>query len=158
MKAGEYSQAKKLLDQARQWPERLGVGKPYDVDNRFEDYLEALCSEKSGDKTRARKLFEQVVASTHKRPEDAGVNRLFGALAEKALGNTSAVNAMTGEWMKQRQSDVSRWLVELTKGNADEVAALAKQLRGSSGESLLGRSAIDQEFALIVEVHAIVNF
>jgi tetratricopeptide (TPR) repeat protein len=158
MKAGNYSEAMKLLDKARQWPERLGVGKPYEVDNRLEDYLEALCSEKSGDKTRARKLFDQIVASTRKRPEDGNVNRLFGALSEKAIGNTAAVASLTEEWAKQRNSDVARWLMAISKGNADEAADLVKELRGASGESLLGRPTIDQDFALIVEVQSKVKF
>lgn len=158
MKAGKYSDAKKLLDKARQWPEHLGVGKPYDVDNRFEDYLDALCSEKSGDRAGARKLFGQVAAFSRNRAEDAGINRFFGVLAEKALGNPTAVTELAEPLLKQRESNIARWLLAVAKGNEEEAAVVEKQLSGSSGESLLGRPAIDREFALIVEVHSLVNF
>jgi Tfp pilus assembly protein PilF len=38
-----WPQAVTHLDQARQWPENLGVGKPYHVDERLENFLEVHC-------------------------------------------------------------------------------------------------------------------
>jgi len=45
LKAGAYAEALKLVAAARDWPERLGAGKPYaeDVDERLEDWLAYQC-------------------------------------------------------------------------------------------------------------------
>lgn len=158
MKAGMYSEARKLFDRARQWPEHLGVGKPYDVDNRFEDYLEAVCFERSGDKTKATKLLDQVASFTRSHSSDKGPNLLFGIQAEKARGTVRALASLTEDWAKNRNSDDARWLVAVSTGNLDEAATVVKRLRGARAESLLGRSTIDQDFALIVEVYSIVKF
>lgn len=155
---GKYSDAVKLLVKARQWPERLGVGKPYDVDNRFEDYLEGMCWVKSGDKARGQKLFGQVAAYTRSHSGDLGVSRLFGALAERALGKEAAATKLAEEWTKEGKSSLARWLVSALKGNVMEASAIEKELRGSSSATLLGRPSIDQEFALILEVYRSAQF
>ena len=49
--AGDFAKAEKLLDEALMWPERLGVGKPYDdmIDTSVEDRLRGeINSRKNG--------------------------------------------------------------------------------------------------------------
>jgi len=46
MKKGQYQQAIERLETSREYPERLGTGKPGDPDYRIQDYLESLCYEK----------------------------------------------------------------------------------------------------------------
>jgi tetratricopeptide (TPR) repeat protein len=152
MKDGKYQNAVKLLDKARQWPERLGVGKPYDVDNRFEDYLEGMCAIKLGEKERGRKLLERVAAYTRSHAGDTGMNRLFGALAEKALGQEQSATKLVEQWPAIGKSSIARWLVSVFKGDSATAAACEKDLCGSSNVPLLGRALIDQDFALLVEV------
>src|SRR5690606_15406244 len=40
LKNNKNKNALTRIDMARDWPENLGVGKPYDTDERIEDYLE----------------------------------------------------------------------------------------------------------------------
>lgn len=46
MKKGQYQEAIERLEASREYPERLGTGKPADPDYRIQDYLEILCYEK----------------------------------------------------------------------------------------------------------------
>jgi len=46
MKKDQYQEAIKRLETSREYPERLGTGKPGDPDYRIQDYLESLCYEK----------------------------------------------------------------------------------------------------------------
>ncbi|MDQ8155124.1 MAG: DUF5107 domain-containing protein [Gemmatimonadota bacterium] len=50
MRDGRWSDARALITAAREWPERLGAGKPYaaDVDERLEDWLAADVARRSG--------------------------------------------------------------------------------------------------------------
>lgn len=48
IKKGKYKEALIYIADARQWPEHLGVGRPYDTDEHLEDYLENLCRDKKG--------------------------------------------------------------------------------------------------------------
>jgi tetratricopeptide (TPR) repeat protein len=158
MKAGSYVKAVRSLENARQWPERLGAGKPYGVDNRLEDYLEGVCSKKSGNSARAKKMFDQVISSTRDHSEDVSINRLFGALAERESGKQDFATKLADEWSKDVNSPIARWLSAVLTGNSGNVAGVVKELRGSTGVSLLGRPSVDQDFALIAEVHSLIGF
>jgi Flp pilus assembly protein TadD len=46
MKKGGYQEAVGRLEASREYPERLGTGKPDDPDYRIQDYLESFCYEK----------------------------------------------------------------------------------------------------------------
>lgn len=39
----KYNEALKMIDKSAEWPENLGVGKPYNPDTRIQDYLKAYC-------------------------------------------------------------------------------------------------------------------
>jgi len=58
MAAGKWKDAATLIAGARQWPERLGAGKPYeaDVDERLEDWLQASILERSGQHEEATRI------------------------------------------------------------------------------------------------------
>jgi hypothetical protein len=43
MEGKNYKEALKNIDLSKEWPERLGEGKPYDVDTRLQDYMTAYC-------------------------------------------------------------------------------------------------------------------
>jgi hypothetical protein len=55
MAARRWKDAATLVAAAREWPERLGEGKPYqaDVDERLEDWLSASILERSGTRAEA---------------------------------------------------------------------------------------------------------
>lgn len=48
MKTGQHAKALLFIEAAREWPENLGAGKPYDtdIDTRLEDWMSYLCSVK----------------------------------------------------------------------------------------------------------------
>jgi tetratricopeptide (TPR) repeat protein len=50
MRRRQYKTALAFIDDARKWPEHLGVGKPYDadIDDRLEDWMQYLCYQKTG--------------------------------------------------------------------------------------------------------------
>ena len=48
IKKGEYKKSIDLLMNAQKWPENLGVGKPYDPDDRISDYLLAYVYQTNG--------------------------------------------------------------------------------------------------------------
>lgn len=58
MAAGRWKDASTLVAAAREWPERLGEGKPYeaDVDERLEDWLLASILERSGRREEAARI------------------------------------------------------------------------------------------------------
>ncbi|MGA2077348.1 MAG: hypothetical protein ABSH52_27995, partial [Terriglobia bacterium] len=62
MKKGGYGEAIGHLEASREYPERLGTGKPADPDYRIQDYLESFCYEKSSMTSKAEEARERIKA------------------------------------------------------------------------------------------------
>jgi Flp pilus assembly protein TadD len=56
IKKNKYSQAIRMIEKSKEWPENLGVGKPFKPDIRIQDRLEAFCLEKLNRKAEADSL------------------------------------------------------------------------------------------------------
>jgi tetratricopeptide (TPR) repeat protein len=74
MKKANYPQAIKHLEESKDYPERLGTGKPYNPDYRMQDYLLSFCYEKMGDRRNleaARKRISDYAPSrgSREKPE-----------------------------------------------------------------------------------------
>ncbi len=71
-----FGRALRFVEAARAWPEHLGVGRPFDTDERLENYLAAVSYERAGDRNKAKKYFEAVVADSRKFKDSWGASRM----------------------------------------------------------------------------------
>lgn len=64
MERKNYREALKFIDEARLWPENLGVGKPYDedIDSRLEDWMTYLCASRMRNASEARRMLDRITA------------------------------------------------------------------------------------------------
>ncbi len=62
MKKGQFAAALKYLDTSREYPERLGTGKPGRPDYRLQDALAMLCYENSGQSAQAAEAWQRLLA------------------------------------------------------------------------------------------------
>ena len=109
VKRGKLRDASASINKSREWPERLGVGKPYDsdIDDRAGLYLEGLVMEKSKRTSDANTKWEKVIAYKS-RHED--VNTLFTALALKKLGREDEGERLLLEWTKNHPfNKLAQW-------------------------------------------------
>jgi len=56
-----YKEAAKYLEQAKEFPENLGVGKPYDPDYRILDYLLAYCANETGNEQKSVQYYDNII-------------------------------------------------------------------------------------------------
>lgn len=63
MQKKKYTEALTKLEESKQWPERLGVGKPYDVDTRVQDHLMAYCYDKLGKPDAAAEFRKRIATA-----------------------------------------------------------------------------------------------
>ena len=76
MKKGQYQEAVAHLEASREYPERLGTGKPADPDYRIQDYLEGFCYEKLNDTSKAEEARARIKAFASRHPRgDAEAQR-----------------------------------------------------------------------------------
>ena len=98
------------IGKAREWPERLGVGKPYqeDIDERLEQFLLYQCYTKLQEKTKANAALEQI------KLNKANVYTSNKVISDWVDGNTAALENLPvpaatddngrvlAEWLKNR--------------------------------------------------------
>jgi tetratricopeptide (TPR) repeat protein len=110
IKSGNYKSALISINKAKEWPENLGAGKPYeeDIDLRLENYMEALILEKTKQKEKAKAKYEKIAASgTSERHQ---INDLLTALALRKTGRNDEGKKVLDQWKeKEPGSKMAGW-------------------------------------------------
>ncbi|MCD6201645.1 MAG: DUF5107 domain-containing protein [Bacteroidales bacterium] len=65
LKNGKNNKAIKYAEKAKLWPQNLGVGRPYDVDERLEDYILSKAYKAKGDKKNEAVFAGKVMQYSH---------------------------------------------------------------------------------------------
>lgn len=91
------------IARSREYPETLGTGRPYDPDQRIQDFLEALCLEKLGRTAEARTKYQNIIDYSQKFP--SGPYAVFYELSLLRLGQKAPASAPgqagPGEFMEK---------------------------------------------------------
>jgi tetratricopeptide (TPR) repeat protein len=99
MRSRNYGQALPFLAAAREWPERLGAGKPYEteLDERLEDWLTAVCDEQLGRLAEARQIWRRLAAFKGNRNSN---NLVVTAWALRKLDQPGEAAQLIDNWIK----------------------------------------------------------
>ena len=84
IKKNKFKKAICLLNQSKKWPETLGVGKPYNPDERIENYLLSHCYEKIGDKL-SKKYISEIVEYSIENIHENKIENILGYIAIKKM-------------------------------------------------------------------------
>ncbi|TNF40881.1 MAG: DUF5107 domain-containing protein [Bacteroidetes bacterium] len=151
-KSGNLKNVLSMINNAREWPENLGVGKPYVTDERIEDYLEMLYWQKKKNNNKSNLLKEKIIASTlnnkNRNPAD-----YLGVVLLKNSNRGKDANQIIDTWRKvQKENLIASWC--LAKVNDDEAGAskIMDEIVRNSGGTLYNQNNTNSLFGL---VHAI---
>ncbi|WP_315814863.1 hypothetical protein [Paraflavitalea speifideaquila] len=91
IKNKKYKKALTFIREAREWPQHLGVGKPYEeeVDERLEDWLMYQCGHKTGDKDQAKASLDKITR--------------FHPKVDNTVRNFIPANALVTLWALEKQ-------------------------------------------------------
>jgi tetratricopeptide (TPR) repeat protein len=149
----KYNEAIKSLYSARLWPENLGVGKPFNVDERIENFFEATCLAKKGKKRQAEQLFQNVVTygDEHRR-RHGSVDYLY-LMSLRYLGEESRINSHLNEWASQARDDpMQQWCNAMMDGDSGKANIIAGQINTESGGTPWDPAYADPEFEIIKSI------
>ena len=94
MKSGKYNKAISLLESSKEWPENLGVGKPFHADERLQDYLLAVNYELLQDSNKSAQLLNGILSFQNKNKQKVVTpNDLFELLSLKKLAKNSELES-----------------------------------------------------------------
>jgi len=110
MKRHDFKAALALIDSARIWHENLGVGRPYLVDERIENFMAGLCREKTNHTKEARRLFDEIIAFSQSHLNARNSKLYIYALALKRMGKETEARNVVADWLKAAPTNpVARW-------------------------------------------------
>jgi tetratricopeptide (TPR) repeat protein len=157
VRKGELKDAAALVDKARLWPEHLGVGRPYDTDERLENYLTALCRAKLGRPGEASKAIEEIAAETDEFWTAFGSDHAVSLLALKRLGRRDEALRLLDDWGKSRGADnsVLGWAREVFKGDAAAAQAVVEGLKAGDKGRAWDFGTGDRNFRLVLAITAL---
>lgn len=133
IKAKKYNKAIQILKDSKKWPENLGVGKPYNVDNRLQDYLMGICYTKLKNENMSTRLFQDVIDYTHKNQSSTSINRLFGALALKKMNQNEGLEKLIASLKTSSEQKMNAFIIASLNKNAEKQLKLKDELHISDG-------------------------
>jgi predicted Zn-dependent protease len=162
---GNYSKAITLLDEARKWPENLGVGRPYDADERIEDFLESLCYKQMGNRDKENALKQRVADFTLASVDynafmgsNKNSSTLLGAFVIRDLGQKEKADQMMHEWFKGDEKDkIAQWAMAAYSSNFSEAQKLAEDMETTEDGTPWNPSIQDFSFELVKDIYLLIN-
>lgn len=149
-----YKQVLKNVETSKEWPENLGVGKPYDsmIDSRLEDYMEAQAYVGLGDKQKAEALLSSVAGYQSARSH-FGSGNLLSALALRESGKQAEADRMVASWVTGfPENRIAQWCAAVYNGEKEKAAGMLKSRNDQADTTPWETSFRDANFDLIVRL------
>lgn len=147
LRAKQYPAAIRTLEAYKQWPERLGVGKPFHPDERLADHLLAYAYDQTGAKREAEKARARILSFTRQFPHS---NSLDAVLGFKLMSTDALSDLAINQYHKQETVPAAtRWALSNALGQTAEMRTIEGQHKGLfssiSFELLNGAMEVVQE-------------
>lgn len=149
-----YKQVLINVEVSEQWPENLGVGKPYDnmIDSRLEDYLEAKAYSGLGNRAKAEELLSSI-AGYQQRHSYFGSGNLLTALALRELGRVQEADRMVTSWSVDfSENRIAQWCTAVYRGEKEIAAEMLRSRNDQADTTPWETSSWDPNFNLIVRL------
>jgi predicted Zn-dependent protease len=124
MEKRNYKKALQYIAASKQWPENLGVGKPYDedIDERVEEWLAYESYARQGNEQTARQMLDQILAFEPYKNENGNVfpsvKNLVTAWALQKTGKADEAEKFLKDWIeKEPKNNLAKWTIDAYSGN-----------------------------------------
>jgi hypothetical protein len=125
MKRSEYSDAVVALTESKEWPENLGLGRPYDPDERLQDYLLGVSYERLGQKADSEAAYRVVMDYTGEHPDSNLLRTYLGYIVLMTKGESEAA-ASIEKIIDSRKSVESQWVSAIITSDIKKIKDLER--------------------------------
>jgi Tfp pilus assembly protein PilF len=152
LKNGKSRKAIHLAEKAKIWPLNLGVGRPYDVDERLEDYILTKAYELKGDKKNSQKFASNVMNYKHPgfKQENSKLYLQLSLLFKNGQGDQAELllNKFSIEYP---ESNYIKWVAAKLEGSS-EVDTIRKLIEQNSELTMAyDTKFVDSGFQLLLD-------
>jgi len=143
-----YPEALRYIQNSKKWPENLGAGRPYDPDERLQNFLAAYCYKQSGNTRMVKKCDQQIIDYSLKRwggdYDPANICIANRVLGENSLGEQAsyAMEKWIAEQDSLRNWNISagssspkvRWVIAKYHGDNEQAGMIEKDISETPSE------------------------
>ncbi len=135
----QYKTALDYVAKARLYPEELGTGRPYVVDERIEDYMEALCMLKTGMSQNAENAFEKIEKFTLNNNQANSSSDYISMLSFdyiyvltlKLMGRAEEIDSFLSNWKERSNNSLTyQWAVAILNEDDKKIQDLENRIIG----------------------------
>jgi tetratricopeptide (TPR) repeat protein len=127
LKVKNFKKALGSIEKARQWPFNLGVGRPYKVDERIEDFIAMECYKKQKNKLSAEETQNRITSESAQKDELYNANDFLTAWLLKEAGNKPEGDLLINKMLAQNPSSKSiEWCNAVYSGNLEHARIIEK--------------------------------
>ena len=105
---GDYAKASSRLNSALLWPEHLGVGKPFDPEERWERFLLAYIEYKNQQTEKAHKSLEEIAKISKEQSFKASNNHLLGIYAIAEINGQEDAQKFVKQLMESKHGSTTQ--------------------------------------------------
>lgn len=135
------------------WPENLGVGRPYRVDERAENFISSMIQEKRNNKKLSSELLTKVADYNDGKPVGNSSLNFLSVMALKKLGRHDESVSYFEKWIeKNRNAKVVEWAKLIMEGKKSEADAILKSISDDGEGTPWNPAGTDNDFRLINEI------
>jgi hypothetical protein len=149
MESGKYKEAVKYINNSKTWPENLGAGKPYEPDERLQDYISAYCCTRLGDKKLAENYTGRIISYSMEHygngMDPAGIyisNKVFNdkgmqkeAILEMEKWKTEQDSLCNWKISSGSSAPKAQWILAKYQREEEKAEKLAKEIASDAAEN-----------------------
>ncbi|MAV80357.1 MAG: hypothetical protein CMC22_09765 [Flavobacteriaceae bacterium] len=117
----QNNQAQSNLEAALQWPEHIGVGKPFDPEERFERFLLAYIHQRKGENIKVQSALESIAKFSKGQLFHSSKNHLLGIYALQKIKGEKEVQQFIEQLLAadHGSSDTTKALIQFYYNNIE---------------------------------------
>jgi hypothetical protein len=151
----KFKEAIETIGKARLWPENLGVGQPYDVDERIEDFLEAENLLRLNKKDKAHELYQGIITYTRENEGRYSSTDFLYLITLKRLDRDEQANSFLARWQTEKPGDpLLKWSKAILNNNRNAAQLIEEEINTEAGGTPWDPRYADTEFELIKKIFA----
>ncbi len=152
LKSGKNSKAIKFAEKAKLWPHNLGVGRPYDVDERLENYILWMAYKSKGDKKSAAVFADKVMQYSHPgyQKENSKLYLQLKLLIQN--GKEKQAQLLMAKFSEEYpKSNYMKWVAAKIENNNDATEMEELIVNDSSSTMAYDTKFVDGGFELLLD-------
>jgi hypothetical protein len=128
----EYKKAIESINTSKKWPVNLGVGKPYFVDERLEDFILLQCYKKINDNQSVKQMSDRIISMPLQEITSVETNYFLTAWMLKEIGDITRGDSTMQNLLEKNPSSRSiQWCKAIYTGDFQNAQICAAEVGNS---------------------------